>query len=467
MSDLKRYRSPGFWGPIVSILILILVSIPYLARPFWFDEVLTLGWLELDFLRIPFTYPIPNNHIVYTMLLFLWNRMTDSDFFAMRLLSLLGGCSALFLITRHLIRRFGAFSGICTALLLAVSGCMIQFSTALRGYVFSLLFCFAAFLAADRWIRKGGWFSPLLYFLLCILAVGVMPTSLFFLCGQILFFLPEIFRKGKRCVRTILAGLLPIPALLIAYAHIFDQLVAASKLREGWSGWFAAYGNLYGSYLFLIFPAIPAAIYGAVILWKRFPAQRMRLIASGVIFLLPILLAIPAKVPPFPRIFFPLFGIWLVILAMLLTPAARSEKRSILLLLPVLIWLALVPNVTPMVSQKIFRFRGDDLLHPYPMSAEFTPEKAAEFLKKADLPLFIDFDSDPPSLSLQLIARDFPKEKILYDRPDLGPVVRLDPAALIVCGGERELMRIIRRFDLNGNYQCVFDQGMQKVYRKQ
>ena len=467
MIDIQKYRSPKCWGPFIPVLILILVSIPYLARPFWFDEVLTIGWLELDFFRIPFTYPIPNNHIIYTMLLSLWSRLTDSDFFAMRLLSLLGGCAVISMIARYLIRRFGNFAGLCAASLLAVSGCMIQFSTALRGYIFALFFCFAAFLAAERWIKHGGWYFPFLYFILCVLAVGVMPTSLFILCGQALFFLPEIFQKGRRCIRTILTGLLPIPALLIAYAHIFDQLLAASKLKEGWNGWFASYWNLYASFLILILPLIPAIVYGAAVLWKRFPSQRVRLISSGLIFLMPLFLSVLAKVPPFPRIFFPFFGIWIVIFSMLLTPAARSGKRTVLLLFPVLIWIALAPNLTPMISNRLFGFRGDDLLHSYPMSEEFTPDKTAEFLKKQDEPVFIDFDSDPPSLSLQLIARDFPDSKILYDRPDRGPVSRLDSSTLIVCSGEQALSGILRRFGLNGNYECVFAEGIQKVYRKQ
>lgn len=466
MNNFSRFETLKKWSPLLPVLILLSAAIPHLARPFWFDEVLTLGWLELDFFRIPFTYPIPNNHIVYTMMLSLWSRITDSDFFAMRLFSLIGGCAAVFMITRFLIRRFGNRAGICAASLLAASGCMAQFSTALRGYIFALIFCFAAYLAADRWIRRGGRLLPILCFIFCFLAAGVMPTALFILCGQALFFLPEIFRGGKRRMRALLSFFLPIPALLTAYAHIFDQLLAASRLKEGWSGWFAAYWNLYGAFLLMMLPAIPAALYGAVLLWKRFPVLKTRLLASGTIFLIPLFLSIPARVPPFPRVFFPFFGIWTVILAMLLLPITRSRRCLHLLIFPVLIWLAAMPSATPILSRMLFGFRGDDLLHPYPMSEHFTPEKTADFLKKADLPVFIDFDADPPSLSLQLIGRDFPESKILYDRPDRGPVSSLDPSCLIVCGSEQELSRILRRFGLTGNWQCIFAEGMQKVYRQ-
>ena len=52
MIDIQKYGSMKTWGPLIPVLILLLASIQYLARPFWFDEVLTLGWLELDFFRI-------------------------------------------------------------------------------------------------------------------------------------------------------------------------------------------------------------------------------------------------------------------------------------------------------------------------------------------------------------------------------------------------------------------------------
>ena len=95
--------------PFLAVLILCLAAIPFLTRPPWFDEVLTLGWLTLGFAKIPFTYPIPNNHIVYTMLLSLWNSaggtLTDNWILFLRLLSLTTGSIALWLSSRILIRR--------------------------------------------------------------------------------------------------------------------------------------------------------------------------------------------------------------------------------------------------------------------------------------------------------------------------------------------------------------------------
>ena len=329
--------------PFLAVLILCLAAIPFLTRPPWFDEVLTLGWLTLGFAKIPFTYPIPNNHIVYTMLLSLWNSaggtLTDNWILFLRLLSLMTGSIALWLSSRILIRRGGLISGAACSALLAVSGPMVLFSTALRGYAAALLFCIAAFLAAEHWIkRKTVCGSAVLYLLFCWLAVGVMPTALFTLLAGALFFLPALRDPEKR-MRWILLAAIPVLCVPLFYAHIFGKLVAASRLREGWAGYGAAYWNLYAAFGVSVLPLLAAASAGAWKLWKRRPALRLRLLGFLLIALMPLFLLIPANVPPFPRIFLPFFGIWCIILVIPAREYFRTAGRigTILFLLTVLL----------------------------------------------------------------------------------------------------------------------------------
>lgn len=464
------------WIPAAAAVILLLSSVPFLGRLPWFDEVLTIGWLRFDFLRIPFLYNIPNNHIVYTMMLWIWSECSawfSADTLpVMRSLSLLGGCTAVWLIGRHLTARFGLLSGLCCTFLLAVSGTMSLFSTALRGYAFALLFCFAAFLAAERWKVRGlADRYGALYFLFCYLAVGVMPTDLFALEAGALFFLPRIFRSRRELFRWILLAGIPVVSLLLFYAPIFGKLLKASRLREGWFSWEGAYWNFYGTWAFLFLPVLVFAIPGAVMLWKSHRELRLRLLCCLLILVLPLLLAAVAQVPPFPRVFFPFFGIYLVILAFWLSPLTHGKNlfaRSAVMLFS-LLWVVLAGSMTPHVSQKMFgEPRKDDLLHPYPVCAEFRPDWTAQAIRKliGDGAVFVDFDADPPSLSMLLVAGGFPEERILYDRPDFGPVMRLEPSDLIVCGGKEAFERIRKRFSLEGEYQLLFDKGMQKIYRK-
>lgn len=462
-TDRKKLRVWIRRVPCIAAIALFLLGAIQLMRPPWFDEVLTLGWLTLGFAKIPFTYPIPNNHIVYTMLLSLWNsaggEFAPNWIAYLRLLSLLTGCGALWLVSRELLRRCGASVGFICSMLLASSSAFAVYSTALRGYMAAFLFTFAAFLAAERW-RKSARFSRwgVLYLLFCYLAVGVMPTALFALLAGTLFFASDLRKAGCR-VRWFALVLIPVLSVPLFYAHIFGKLVAASNLREGWTGYGAAYGNLYLAFAVTVLPLLPFAAAGA---W-RMRRQRFRLLSFALIFAMPLLLAVPAKAPPFPRIFFPFFGLWMLMLGILASRSGRTGRRLILVSL---LWIVFTANFTPQISRCLFGPPyADDLLNPYPVSAEFQPVKAAEAIRGEAEPVFIDFDADPPSLKFVLTNLGFAEERILYDRPDFGKVVSLPPDTCIVCRSAADLEKVKTRFALNQEYEEIFSSGMQKVYR--
>ena len=79
--------------------------------------------------------------------------------------------------------------------------------------------------------------------------------------------------------------------------------------------------------------------------------------------------------------------------------------------------------------------------------------------------VFIDFDADPPSLRILLLNSGVPEERVLYDRPDFGRVVRLPPNCLLVCRSREDLEKLKRRFSLIGDFEPLLERGMQKVYR--
>lgn len=462
-TDRKKLRVWIRRVPCIAAIALFLLGAIQLMRPPWFDEVLTLGWLTLGFAKIPFTYPIPNNHIVYTMLLSLWNsaggEFAPNWIAYLRLLSLLTGCAALWLVCRELLRRCGASAGFICSMLLASSSVFAVYSTALRGYMAAFLFTFAAFLAAERW-RKSARFSRwgVLYLLFCYLAVGVMPTALFALLAGALFFAPDLRKTGCRA-RWFALALIPVLNVPLFYAHIFGKLAAASNLREGWTSYGAAYGNLYLSFAVTVFPLLPFAAAGA---W-RIRREWFRLLCFVLIFVMPLLLAVPAKVPPFPRIFFPFFGLWTLILGLLASHSGRMGRRLILVSL---LWIVFTANFTPQISRSLFGPPyADDLLNPYPVSAEFQPVKAAEAVRGEGGAVFIDFDADPPSLKFVLTNLGVPEAQIFYDRPDFGKVVSLPPDTCLVCRSAADLEKVKTRFALNRKYEEIFSSGMQKVYR--
>ena len=62
---------------IVLLITALLITAQTLYRELWFDEALTLlnFVLPLELGDIYFSYHIPNNHIVYSMLLKIWDTI--------------------------------------------------------------------------------------------------------------------------------------------------------------------------------------------------------------------------------------------------------------------------------------------------------------------------------------------------------------------------------------------------------
>ena len=155
--------------PLLGVLLLLFSAGAYVVRVPWFDEVLTLNWLVYPTFEIPFRYTIPNNHIFYTVCLSLWRGMLESfgiyGTLPARILSLLFGCFAIWVISKRLMKAGGIFAALPMILLFAGCGPMILFSTALRGYMPAMLFSFAAFLCAERWMKQRKKRSILFYFI--------------------------------------------------------------------------------------------------------------------------------------------------------------------------------------------------------------------------------------------------------------------------------------------------------------
>ena len=132
-----------FQSLICGILLCTLVFFvagTYLVRPLWFDEALTVqNFALLESVKsIYFNYVIPNNQLLYTMLLHYWIKLycglgAIDDW--MRLLSLLpAGVTMLYMYRRFRV-TFG--SGVMVVVLLAFC-CAPPFllhATALRGYM--------------------------------------------------------------------------------------------------------------------------------------------------------------------------------------------------------------------------------------------------------------------------------------------------------------------------------------------
>lgn len=447
----------------------------YLLREVWFDEILTLQTARTQHTvsAIYHAYQIPNNHIVFTILLSFWTDLLSSCFdsfplLLVRLLPAFFAAASLLILFRILRRASGTAAAFFCALTLAVSPAFLIYASALRGYMTGVFLALASFVCARGYLRRGT-LPPLLLFGLCsLLAVGTAPTNLAALAGACLLLAPHLAVRKCR-LRWAVLFLIPFLTLVLFYYPIRDMFFGCIRLGEGWSSAPEAVWNLYGSALLCFLPILVFAVPGARILFRRkSKIVRLYAVSSALIFLMPLGVYLIFKTPPFPRVFLPLFALWTIPLGFAAGAFLRSmEWKYELALLP-LVWGLLLFHASPALSGLLFH-DNDDLISPYYVRNTFRPSRTIAFLEEVrrtepSSVFFLTFGSDYPSL---LFAADWPDaaDVLLFDVPNRPKRTELPDAPVvgIVASTPEDLEAARIRFGLPGVPFRVENSGHQRT----
>lgn len=451
--------------PFCVTLLLLLSSFTYLFRPFWFDEVLTLDNFVMrpPLSRIYFLYEIPNNHIVFSMLEKVWidflALFLNTPFFLFRGLSVLAGALAVFLLAKRMVRSCGLYGGglLCAAFA-ASSACAI-FATGVRGYMLGFLFTVLALLFAEKIVARPTLPGFLGFFLICLLSVGTTPTNLAALEAVALFHASFLWKRKRRLPSLLYLFAAPALALVFFYAPIHGKFLRCLQLGEGWFSEGSAVWNLYASFALILLGSLPFCIAGLFHLWKRYPRLRWMCIAGFLLFLLPLPAFFVFKAPAFPRVFFPLFPIWLLAAGYAFCAYLKMVKRSpALKTLPLILQVlctALLVNTGSYASDALFGSgRHDDITLPYYARNSFEPQKIVSLIqekfKSGEHPLvFASFDSDYPSVLFCVSCTDLPENTVITDLPNRPRIRDLDfhtGKYYLITSGKNDLEQTMRRF---------------------
>ncbi|MBQ9335678.1 MAG: hypothetical protein IJS14_00070 [Lentisphaeria bacterium] len=453
-------------------------------RMLWFDEVLTANLIiRLPTARIYFAYEIPNNHIVFTLLEKIWYELVNSfagfSYIYFRLIPMLCGGLAVFLLTRKLIRSCGMLAGALVPAVFAVSPVFAMYATAVRGYMLGFLLTVLALLCAEKVIRRGSLRDHLLYFLIVLLSVGTAPTDLAALAGVVLYYLPRGVRAGRCGIRRLVfLGLAPFIALAVFYLPILDKFLGCIRLGEGWTSAPSAIYTFYTGALFPLGLLLICCLPGAVRIWRKFPRLRLNCICGVLIILLPLAAYLVMKVPPFPRVFFPLLAVWLMIAAHTLTAGLKAFPRSRRLIAGTYIAVGLVSAFALRFGAETcgnFLYgpggRGDDYIAPYYARPSFQPEKLLKYLKENvgtdGYHVFVTFDADAPSVLFAASILDFPENILHADTLNRPKTFRLQDhpgPKYLICETPDDLKRTLLRFDFVSAVP-VRTFGRQHLYR--
>jgi hypothetical protein len=311
--DQPQGLSTSTLGLLIVAVLLVRVVV-WMQSDLWYDEVVTLVEFSLGGAKGTLShvfrhYPIANNHILFSAILWVWVRLVGMSMvepilrlpsLAFSLLTVLG---VFWLWTRSLGRRVALFA----ALTLAVSPALSPFYYQLRGYSLSFLLAVLAvsgtFELVQGNLRKGAWQAVVP----CLLLPLVIPSNVLLVAALAAF----VLVAGKGDWRQRLGGalVLGVPGLIGGsyYLTIWDQFVKVMDRTAGWqSGWLVA-GNLL---LALLAHLGPAAIVVLCCLFARSrlvgqarQERREALLLAGICALVVAAGIIAAKTAPFPRVF--------------------------------------------------------------------------------------------------------------------------------------------------------------------
>jgi hypothetical protein len=209
----------------------LLASFAHLMAPSWYDENYTLAYFVWRGPLVIFTdYHVPNNHILYSFALWLWEQAVGVHLFGSRIFSLLLTSLAipgLYLAGRALGRRE---IGLFAAIIFASSHIVGDFSAQLRGYSLSMgLIGLTLGFAAMWWKQDYAARRYALGYVICsTLAIGVIPTNIIFVgavAGWLLFAGAMWRRPDRWRVTSVLAS--PLFGLAI-YLPVWRQMAASA-----------------------------------------------------------------------------------------------------------------------------------------------------------------------------------------------------------------------------------------------
>jgi len=447
-----------------------------LFRELWFDEALTIG----DFMFLPsvaaiyHNYVIPNNHIIYTMFLKLWNEFYVSGFavdFYWRLFSVLTAALTVGVMFERWRKRYGTITLTLVLFAFCYSLPFEIYSTAIRGYMLSMLWIVLSVEFARGWVFKGGWRAGAGYFIFSLLAVGTIPSNLLALGGIVIFFFPYFGFKKVFKWKFIYLAAAPLAATALFYLPISRQVAGILKLHEGWNSGFAVVRVVYSSFLVAFFPLAVAAAAGSAVYFYR--AKNRKFLWSLLVFLIPLAIVFIRDPAPFPRVFITLWPVWILLLCAGLrhfTAICRKRKNhlviAVFLLAAVTGWGIASHNYKGMLARVCHgEAHLDDYFSPYYMAPEHKPWSLIQRIKKLagdnEISVFISFNAEPGVITLYSRMAGIKAVNWIFDKP-YHKLSYLPQGAWIVCR-KNEILGIKKRFGVK--LEPLFQNAVYSVFK--
>ena len=436
MTDHKQNRGKKSFLAAAALLILALYfTRDGVFRPLWFDEALTV----MNFMALPgpaeiyHNYVIPNNHIIYTILLKFWSYayqpVVAFDVY-LRLFSLVITFAAFAIMFFRWKKQCGIWPVALVCACFAFSLPFGIYSVAVRGYMLSFLLVLIALEFARGWIAGPGWKNGTAYFIVSLLAVGTIPSNIIALGAVVLCLAEFPLSNRKFILRFVFLAIIPLLALALFYLPVSRGVARIMALKEGWTDGVAAMTVLYLSWAISFLPALIAVILAAPLSVKH--SWRRALIAV-LVLALPAPFFLVLSPAPFPRVFFSIWPVWMYLLCRglghLFALARLKHCRLAAKLLPAI--LAGAVFTCGMAQQEFKEYLSakyvgqqalDDFFYPYYMKDSFNPFDAVKSLQvqgeaEPAAKIYVSFNADPYSIVFYGKMLGVSPDVWLFDNP--------------------------------------------------
>lgn len=217
------------WGLLGITIVGTIIRLAFINRAIGYDEAYTyIAFATKTFKYIVTDYHVPNNHIFHTILVYLSTRLFGDALWVIRLPAFLAGVlliPATYVVAHLFYRRYTA---LFSAMLVAVSSILIDYSTNARGYtlvclISLLILALAAYLRQHK--NMAGWVLWVTFSVLGFYTIPIMLYPFGIVAGWLLVsgLVKDVDPLyGNKFIRyLILAGVTTALVTLLLYASVF------------------------------------------------------------------------------------------------------------------------------------------------------------------------------------------------------------------------------------------------------
>lgn len=255
-------------------------------------------------------YDVPNNHILYSILVALLPEGGSVQTVVLRLPALLFSVGSSWLFYRLIRLQVNHSLALASTWIFSAIPVMLYYGYMARGYSMALFFSLWAIYGGVKWLNSNRWKDGIQVSTALALGVFVLPSQVYFnlLFGILTLTWILVRLDAKTALRAllwlvvgaVLTGLLYLPTLLVSgWDSLTDnQYVKVPTNGVGWSEWRNHWVHTVQYYLG--YPALALLALGAVFARKT-SAHKDSMILSGAFLVLLLLIPIAHQRIPFPR----------------------------------------------------------------------------------------------------------------------------------------------------------------------